>query len=81
MKVLNLRCAHDHGFEGWFASEQDFLAQRERGAIECPLCGDVEIARLPSAPRLNISGDRAPQVVAEPARANSTWASFSMSAS
>ena len=25
MKVLNLRCANGHGFEGWFASEDDFL--------------------------------------------------------
>ncbi len=66
MKVLNLRCAHDHGFEGWFASEDDFLAQRQRSAIECPLCGDVGIARLPSAPRLNISGARAPHSLAEP---------------
>ena len=69
MKVLNLRCAHEHAFEGWFGSEQDFLAQRQRGAIECPLCGDVDIARLPSAPRLNISGARAPNSVAESAQA------------
>lgn len=65
MKVLNLRCAHDHGFEGWFASEDDFQAQNQRRAIGCPLCGDVNIARLPSAPRLNISGARAPPSVAE----------------
>ena len=65
MKVLNLRCAHDHGFEGWFASEDDFLAQSQRDAIACPLCGSVSIARLPSAPRLNISGARAPQAVAD----------------
>ena len=31
MKVLNLRCAGDHGFEGWFASEDDFAAQSARG--------------------------------------------------
>ncbi|MBL8364812.1 MAG: DUF1178 family protein, partial [Comamonas sp.] len=24
MKVLDLRCAHDHAFEGWFANEEDF---------------------------------------------------------
>jgi hypothetical protein len=53
MKVLDLRCAHGHGFEGWFASEEDFLQQHERGLVECPLCGDKTIGRLPSAPRLN----------------------------
>ena len=60
MKVLNLRCAHDHGFEGWFSSEDDFQSQNQRAAIECPLCGDTGVTRLPSAPRLNLSGARAP---------------------
>lgn len=58
MKVLNLRCANGHGFEGWFASEDDFLAQNGRALIECPLCADRAISRLPSAPRLNLSGAR-----------------------
>jgi hypothetical protein len=54
MKVLNLRCAHDHRFEGWFASGDDFESQSERGLVECPLCGDKDVERLPSAPRLNV---------------------------
>lgn len=58
MKVLNLRCANGHGFEGWFASEDDFLGQNGRGLIGCPMCADHVIARLPSAPRLNLSGAR-----------------------
>ncbi|HEY6135698.1 MAG TPA: DUF1178 family protein [Rubrivivax sp.] len=58
MKVLNLRCANGHGFEGWFASEDDFLAQNGSGLIECPLCADRVVSRLPSAPRLNLSGTR-----------------------
>ena len=58
MKVLNLRCANGHGFEGWFASEDDFLGQNGRGLVECPLCSDRVIARMPTAPRLNLSGAR-----------------------
>lgn len=58
MKVLNLRCANGHGFEGWFASDDDFLDQNGRGMIECPLCADRVVSRLPSAPRLNLSGAR-----------------------
>lgn len=54
MKVLNLQCRHAHGFEGWFASEDDFQAQLARGLVECPVCGDAEVAKLPSAPRLNL---------------------------
>ena len=60
MKVLNLRCANGHGFEGWFASDDEFMAQNGGGLIECPLCADRIISRLPSAPRLNLSGQREP---------------------
>jgi hypothetical protein len=69
MKVLNLRCAHSHGFEGWFASEQDWLQQLESGLVACPLCNDTAVERLPSAPRLNF-GATAP-VAPTPAAAAS----------
>lgn len=58
MKVLDLQCAQQHVFEGWFASEGDFLSQLERGLIECPVCADVSIAKRLSAPRLNLGAPR-----------------------
>lgn len=58
MKVLDLACANEHRFEGWFASDDDFRSQLERKLIECPLCGTHAVTRLPSAPRLNVSGAR-----------------------
>lgn len=54
MLVLNLCCAFEHRFEGWFGSADDFEAQLARGLVECPLCGDQQIERRPSAPRLNL---------------------------
>lgn len=54
MKVLNLQCAQGHAFEGWFGSEDDFQDQRARQLVSCPLCGDAEVAKMPSAPRLNL---------------------------
>lgn len=54
MKVLDLHCARSHGFEGWFASEDDFTSQLARGLISCPMCGDTTITKKPSAPRLNL---------------------------
>lgn len=60
MKVLDLRCSNGHGFEGWFGSEEDFLDQNGRGLVECPLCADRVVTRMPSAPRLNLSGAREP---------------------
>lgn len=59
MKVLDLQCAQQHVFEGWFASEDDFLGQRERGLVACPLCGDASITKRLSAPRLNLGSARA----------------------
>src|SRR5688500_17196858 len=64
MKVLDLRCAGGHRFEGWFASEDDLQSQTDRGLMECPVCADKTITRLPSAPRLNVSGAREPQPAA-----------------
>lgn len=54
MKVLNLRCALQHSFEGWFASEDDYQSQLARGLVECPVCADTTIAKMPTAPRLNL---------------------------
>ncbi|XAH22227.1 DUF1178 family protein [Xylophilus sp. GW821-FHT01B05] len=72
MKVLSLQCGHGHGFEGWFGSEQDYQDQRGRGLVTCPVCGDGEVAKLPSAPRLNLVTSRieaAPAHSAKPAAA------------
>jgi len=54
MKVFNLRCGAHHTFEGWFASEEDYASQTERGLLECPVCGDQAIQKMPSAPRINL---------------------------
>jgi hypothetical protein len=64
MKVIDLRCQSGHRFEGWFASDDDFLDQNGRSLIECPLCADKVIVRLPSAPRLNLSSAAEPQAPA-----------------
>jgi len=56
MKVLDLHCQNHHAFEGWFASEGDYRSQVEGGLLECPMCGDKTITRLPSAPRINMGG-------------------------
>ena len=66
MKVLNLQCSHQHSFEGWFASEDDFQAQLSRGLVECPMCADKSVQKLPSAPRLNLGGRQDPGVSGNP---------------
>ncbi len=78
MKVLNLRCAHEHPFEGWFASENDYQSQFERGLVECPMCGDKVISKLPTAPRLNVSKAREPLGTAVTAPTASTPETLTM---
>jgi hypothetical protein len=56
MKVLNLKCELGHGFEGWFSDEQDYEQQLATKLLVCPLCESASITKLPSAPRLNLSG-------------------------
>ena len=55
MKVFDLQCSQHHVFEGWFGSEDDFQSQRTSGLITCPLCGDADVSKMLSAPRLNLS--------------------------
>jgi hypothetical protein len=56
MIVYDLICAHQHRFEGWFASADDFTRQNERTLVRCPICDDVAIERRPS---MNVQVGRA----------------------
>jgi hypothetical protein len=67
MKVLDLQCSAGHMFEGWFGSEQDFVSQVQRALVQCPLCGDAAVQKKLSAPRLNLSGAKAPVASSPPA--------------
>ena len=51
-----LTCDHDHGFEAWFASSADYDTQIERGLVECPACGSVQVRKQIMAPA--VSGTR-----------------------
>ena len=49
MIVFELICAGKHRFEGWFASGEDFERQRDTGLLECPVCAEASIEKLPTA--------------------------------
>jgi hypothetical protein len=49
MIVFELICGARHRFEGWFASGEDFNAQKGRRLIACPQCGDGDVEKLPTA--------------------------------
>ena len=45
-----LRCAHDHEFDGWFKDSAAFERQAAAGLVECPTCGDAVVRRAMMAP-------------------------------
>ncbi len=46
MIVLDLKCASDHYFEGWFAGNEAFQQQQQAGEISCPVCESRQITRV-----------------------------------
>lgn len=47
-----LRCAQDHGFDGWFKDSAAFEAQADRGLVACPECGETKVNRALMAPKV-----------------------------
>jgi len=65
MKVLSPQCAQRHSFKGWFGSGDEFQSQFALCLVECPLCADKAVVKMPSAPRLNSGGHAPPSTVSE----------------
>ena len=62
MIVFDLHCAGSHRFEGWFGSAKDFASQKKRGMLSCPTCGNTDIEKGLSAPRLNMGAQEPKQL-------------------
>ena len=45
-----LRCSHQHEFDGWFKDSAAFEKQARRGLVDCPVCGDVAVTRALMTP-------------------------------
>ncbi len=54
MIVFNLSCPQHHYFDGWFRAADDFERQSASSMVACPICGDKDIIKQLSAPRLNM---------------------------
>ena len=61
MIVYLLVCDHEHRFEGWFQSGDDYERQRDAGAVLCPMCESKGVSRLPSAPHVQTARTPAPR--------------------
>lgn len=50
---FGLICNHDHEFDGWFSSSDDFDAQKRRGLIACPSCNSTKVSKSLMAPSVS----------------------------
>ena len=53
-----LKCEHDHGFEAWFGSSDDYDSQARAGQVECPFCASRQVAKQIMAPAVRTSQAR-----------------------
>lgn len=60
MIVFDLRCGDAHVFEAWFGSGADYDAQRARGLVTCPLCGNAEVGKAAMAPAVPAKSNGGP---------------------
>jgi hypothetical protein len=57
-----LACDHQHEFEGWFGSSDDFDAQQAKGQISCPVCASAQVRKQLMTPAV-AGTKRKPQAV------------------
>jgi len=48
MIAYDLQCINGHSFEGWFEDRKAYEKQEKNGLIECPVCNNSSIVRIPS---------------------------------
>ena len=55
---FSLICDHDHEFEAWFRSNDDFDTQKKRGFVDCPTCGSHKVDKALMAPAVSTGRKR-----------------------
>lgn len=56
-----LRCAQDHGFDGWYRDSAAFDKLAKAGLIDCPVCGSSQVTRALMAPAIGRPRAAAPE--------------------
>jgi hypothetical protein len=64
-----LVCEHDHGFEAWFGSSDDYDDQAARGLVECPVCASRDVRKQIMAPAVSGTKAQKSQVMTTEAQA------------
>ena len=65
-----LKCANDHSFESWFASNAKFEELQATGQVACPRCNNAEVVKELMAPPVRASRKRVRPAPAQPMAAS-----------
>ena len=52
IKIFDFCCDNGHLFEGWFKSDEAWQTECREGRFVCPICGNGQIKKRPSASRI-----------------------------
>ena len=52
IKIFDFCCDNGHLFEGWFKSDEAWQTECREGRFVCPICGNDQIKKRPSASRI-----------------------------
>ena len=55
MIKYQLRCEHDHQFDGWFPNIKEFERQQQKNLLICPMCDSTQVDRAIMSPRVTKS--------------------------
>jgi hypothetical protein len=55
MIKYQLRCRCTHEFEGWFPDSKQFIKQKNKGMINCPMCDSTAVDKAIMAPNVKTS--------------------------
>lgn len=58
IKIFDFLCANGHRFEGSFPSLEEMNRQMREQLVCCPVCGEADVRRMPSASRLSTNSNR-----------------------
>lgn len=58
-----LVCEHDHAFEGWFATSEDYETQQAAGQVACPVCASTGVRKQIMAPA--VAGTKAQTAIVD----------------
>lgn len=62
----SLVCESGHDFESWFPSGDAYEAQRKRGLVSCPFCGNPKVEKALMAPSLGRKSNKSSASVPAP---------------